>query len=395
MKKSLKVFVAVLILALLAGCNQAPPTKVPATATPVPATATVVPATVTPVPTSIPMPSGKLLFLDLNLGNNIKMLDLTTSLTKDIPVDSDGGYYICEDLGDLIFNQWMPNPPYAQFLRFTPANSTVAHIIFPDLPFEMTDLSCKTDTQGNTYIAFRHYDNPTGRSTFAVYLLNGVNLSYIRTISLKGDFYISPGYSNTADLSKLIFDSTGFGNFYLYDAATDSSTVLKLNGDHPEFPVFSNDGTQLAYGMFDESNGFCDYKMPVSNPADQKSIFCDRTDKNASPSDRPLWSPDGKTIAIKYLTAYTSEVGYNNGMHLALVDTSNLRIIADIVLPGYGQVAWSPDSQFLAYDADPYHDSGFQIIGLTGKQFGNNYVFDGTLTDVKATQPFGLIVWVK
>jgi len=126
----------------------------------------------------------------------------------------------------------------------------------------------------------------------------------------------------------------------------------------------------------------------------QKTLFCDRKDKNANPNDRPLWSPDGKTIAIKYLPAYTSDLGYNNGMHLALIDTGSLKVIADIMLPGYGRIAWSPDSQLLAYDADPYHYSGFMIIGLDGKLFTKAYAFEKTHGS-EATQPFGLLDWVK
>ena len=134
-------------------------------------------------------------------------------------------------------------------------------------------------------------------------------------------------------------------NRQLYVANADGSSPVQLSTDDRRkmSPMFSNDGTMLAY----RAGG-------ASSPSGDDFAFSDLVVANADGSDprvlvadveglsNPLWSPDGRFLA------YTDVAGPTDHAHVIAVDGSTSTDLGDFGGTGAWTPSWSPDGNRLA-----------------------------------------------
>src|SRR5690348_1114110 len=106
----------------------------------------------------------------------------------------------------------------------------------------------------------------------------------------------SPDHTKIVYAEGTAFDPNGSYSIWIKDLVTGSQTQFLPAAQHQDHPVFSPDGTQIAYG----SNGdiFVKGIAPGSQPV--------QLTNDADLEERPFWSADGSTIY------YTRLVGTGN-----------------------------------------------------------------------------------
>jgi len=215
------------------------------------------------------------------------------------------------------------------------------------------------------------------------------------------------------DGTKIAFD--GEGGFYVMNA--DGSGITLVSNSSVDGPVWSPDSTKIAYAkLFDYTNNLDIYVVNVDGSNEHKLTSDTAINMN------PTWSPDGARIAFHkdlrngnggYIyvmnadgtnqTPLTSGTAYYDqgpiwspdstkiafirsqkqanaqitvvGLYVMNADGSNLIMLADMV-GSFNEIAWSPDSQRIAYDFD--HDiftiktDGTAQVNLSN----NNSAFD-------------------
>jgi len=131
---------------------------------------------------------------------------------------------------------------------------------------------------------------------------------------------------------------------------------------------WSPDGKHFAFTLYknsDENNAHY-YSLVYSINADGTGLT-PLTEKMSLLLERPRWSPDSKKIAIP---VWGSRDGY---IMIINFQTGNITYykVAPIIkfrttLYGYGwdqhEMAWSPDSQWLAYISQHYEHTGIEIL---------------------------------
>jgi len=163
-------------------------------------------------------------------------------------------------------------------------------------------------------------------------------------------------------------------NMQIYTADADGSNIQQLTNDASfhTFPVWSPDGTKIAY-MADD---FTDQTSQVFVMNADGSGQIDVSNDDSSQSGEPAWSPDGSKIAYSsipadYSTSYTIKLMNTDGSNKAtLTDGTN-----DAFYP-----AWKPDGSQLAFSCV---DSGQVAQICTMKPDGSNLqqVTSGTAVD--------------
>lgn len=136
----------------------------------------------------------------------------------------------------------------------------------------------------------------------------------------------------------------------------DVRAITATTGTHERSPVWSPDGTRLAY--FSDASG--EYQLHVG-PQDGHGEARRYPIRGAGFYDDPRWSPDGTKISF-----------LDNSWTLYVLDVSSGRIDTVASEPYYGPFrtithAWSPDSRWLAYTlAGPTYFSSVHLYSVEG-----------------------------
>jgi dipeptidyl aminopeptidase/acylaminoacyl peptidase len=153
----------------------------------------------------------------------------------------------------------------------------------------------------------------------------------------------SPDHTMIVYAEGTAFDPNGNYSIWIKDLVTGSQTQFLPAAPHQDHPVFSPDGTQIAYG----SNGdiFVKGIAPGSQPV--------QLTNDADVEERPYWSADGSTIY------YTRLVGTGNRDIYKKTPVTPSGVETDIV-PGATddwQPAASPDNRRLCFLRGPLNDN--------------------------------------
>lgn len=154
------------------------------------------------------------------------------------------------------------------------------------------------------------------------------------------------------DLNRVIFASRRDGNWEIYAANTDGTGLLRLtNTNENEIdPALSPNASSIAFSRIEDSRARI-YRMG-SDGRGQTQL----TSPQIGMFDiSPAWSPDNQKIA--WVRIVDDEYG---DIMVMQADGSNQRVIATRMRFAQN-IAWSPDGQFIALDAD-YNRNNYNDI---------------------------------
>jgi Tol biopolymer transport system component len=109
--------------------------------------------------------------------------------------------------------------------------------------------------------------------------------------------------------------------------------------DNASYPVFSRDGTLMAFSQFYQDTNI--WRMDLSTAARKKVIVSTQYDSS------PQYSPDGTKVAFRSGRSGTGEVWISDA------DGTNERQLSHMGNSLTGSPHWSPDGKRLAFDSRP------------------------------------------
>jgi Tol biopolymer transport system component len=139
-----------------------------------------------------------------------------------------------------------------------------------------------------------------------------------------------------------------------------STTPRQLTTGDPTFnrPVFSRDGTKLAYERFtDADQTSADVIVAAADGSNPKVI-----DEGAI--GIMAWSPDGRSLA--YMVKAQGPSKYQMQLALTAIDGSSRTVIDSLPGDAWGPV-WSPDSKRLLVGVDPGGYTDTYVVDIDGK----------------------------
>ena len=130
-------------------------------------------------------------------------------------------------------------------------------------------------------------------------------------------------------------------------------------------PVFSRDGTQLAFWSRSQtSSALSDLVVMAVDGSGRRLIAQAAFTSGGGPGDGNAvsWSPDGGSIA------YAAGVGNGSQIYVAHADGSGVSAVGDPGLAGYGP-AWSPDGTAIAFSGGTSDDTrGLYVMRSDGTE---------------------------
>jgi Tol biopolymer transport system component len=140
-----------------------------------------------------------------------------------------------------------------------------------------------------------------------------------------------------------------------------STKPRQVTSGDPMFnrPVFSRDGTKLAYERFtdaDQTSG--DVIVAAADGSNPKVI-----DHGVAPIGIIAWSPDGRSVA--YMVEAKGPSKYQMRLALTAIDGSSRTVIDSLPGDAWGPV-WSPDGKRLLVGVDPGGYTDSYVVDIDG-----------------------------
>jgi Tol biopolymer transport system component len=150
------------------------------------------------------------------------------------------------------------------------------------------------------------------------------------------------------------FSDKQSGDLALHDLETGKDRLLTHHkaGDHAHVSLISRDGKQVAYVWFNSTDRGFELRLlglHGNSPATPRVLYKQNPDvRYPGPW---AWTADGKWIAVQLQRL-------DRTVQIALVSTADgsLRVLKSVGWNGAGNMAFSPDGQYLAYDVSSSQD---------------------------------------
>lgn len=187
-----------------------------------------------------------------------------------------------------------------------------------------------------------------GGGSQSLYLMDPVQGSRTRETRLTDNALqgadAQPSWS--ADSTRLVYVSTksGVGHYTIWTVNRDGTGAAQLfdPGDDAQWPVFSPDGTKIAFQLGVGRAGVDTDTLVLDVAA---LTTTNLTGPNGFRDDAPNWSPDGTTLAF-----FSNRRG-DFDVWLMNADGTNARAIATTPVPE-GYPVWNPTGTRLAFTRD-------------------------------------------
>jgi serine/threonine-protein kinase len=142
-------------------------------------------------------------------------------------------------------------------------------------------------------------------------------------------------------------------NIWVYDIARDTLTRVTFDAGEERRPVWSPDGTRLAFRKFDPNSIF--WQSADGSGAAERLTTEEHTMRPTS------WSPDGKTLA------YTSD-GPNGQSEIGLLMLDGDRSTRPFLQTPFNVAgaAFSPNGRFVAYNSDESGRNEIYVRSFSG-----------------------------
>lgn len=155
---------------------------------------------------------------------------------------------------------------------------------------------------------------------------------------------------------RILFHSIRSGNLDIYRIDKNGVVRLTDNPARDERPVWSPDGTKIAFISDRDGNNEI-YLMDADGENQRRVTFNEWDDKN------PSWSPDGRSIVFE------SKRGGAINLYIIDLETYRERKLTDY---GLRQVAgipsWSPDGGHIAFTSNKWFGYNVSIITVDGRE---------------------------
>jgi Tol biopolymer transport system component len=215
-----------------------------------------------------------------------------------------------------------------------------------------------TPTLAGTRVAF--VSNRDGGGNYDIYTMleDGSNLVRLTSSS---DQYFQPRLS--ADQKKIVYTYITISNHaYIYSMDINGGSVSQLtNGYQDTWPVWSHDGTKIAYTS--NQGGTLQVYSMNADGSNQTNLSNDLTHSYVYPA----WSPDGTKITY---VSYGPAPSY---LYVMNSDGSSQAPVTSSSAYGYGHPAWSPDGTKILFSYTQtlvgfatIHPDGSNYVDITG-----------------------------
>ena len=305
----------------------------------------------TPTQTSLPPPSGRILFLsDRDGSKNLYVLDASngnvTRLTSAASTDEQP--------------RWSPDGARIAFTS-TLDNNTDIYLVNADGSglFRLTDDAAKdsspTWSPDGQQIAFESYRD----GNFELYVVNvdGSGLTRL-TDNPGGD--LNPQWSPVDRQTIAFVSSNQSGNSNIFLIHPDGSGLQQLtNGSTPSSdPVWSPDGTQIAY----RTSSANDQKQICVVGADGSNAHC------LTPTGAygiPVWSRDGSRLAA--VATHNMDGQDMAGIDFIPVSGGNTLSLQLKVEPR-SEPSWSPDGNYVVFQANQDGNMDLFLLAVSTRE---------------------------
>lgn len=185
------------------------------------------------------------------------------------------------------------------------------------------------------------------------------------------------------DSRQIIYSQYGGSADGLYLMQVDGSGQRQLTSDGGLGPVFSPDGTQIAYyrtGIFiANADGSGSHAILLNSHRSDPFAFTNVDQLNSTPN----WSPDGRQIVFTRQTRTVSPQGLSSQIDVYAMNADGSAVRQLTSTPGVNEEepAWSPDGRQIAYFKAPESnpDGVGEIWVMNADGTGARKVADGRL----------------
>lgn len=170
--------------------------------------------------------------------------------------------------------------------------------------------------------------------------------------------------ANTPLLGRIVFYSNRDGNYDLYSMLPDGSDPVQLThlpeGERAFYPAVSPDGSQVLFinriGPEDDFNSPFLYVMNADG-----TNLVQLPPANSSSLGPPVWSPDGSQIAFD---GWLDDNGFD--IWVMDADGTGLRNLTETPDIGEGYPSWSPDGQRILFTSSTEDQLRLEIMNSDG-----------------------------
>jgi Tol biopolymer transport system component len=165
-------------------------------------------------------------------------------------------------------------------------------------------------------------------------------------------------FSTILGPEQIAFESSRAGGYQIFVINADGSNLRNLadnSGLYDAAPSFSSDGSKIVY-----CHSYSSFNHVYTMNCRGMGRF-EVTHDGMTPGP-PVWSPDGTQIAF---AAKSDSANYHWAIYIVDAEGTNLHAITDFIIPDEGiKISWSPQGQEIAFALDSLTTSHLAIYTI-------------------------------
>jgi Tol biopolymer transport system component len=268
------------------------------------------------------------------------------------------------DWGDAAGPDWSPDGKYLAYVDRQPNQESLGiFLLAVDNPDDIRALTSPRVPQNDVYPRF----SPDGQTVAFTRQITAASARDIHLLRVTGGEPKRITFSNvgingldwTPDGKYIVFSSPGLGQGRLWKvpASGGEPEALPVGQGGAYAPALSRQGRRLAYTQSSVSINIWRYEVPrtIGRSALPKKLIA-----SIQGDQGPQFSADGRRIVFVSGRSGRPEIW------LCDSDSSNPRQLTFFAGPEAGTPRWSPDSQQIAFDAEPEGHQNIYVVNAEG-----------------------------